>query len=247
MNAIKAFQVLGPIDAKSVRRDTLLRWMIFFPILIALLVRWLVPMLTGVFAESFNLTTYYTLIMSSFFVMLNPLMFGVVIGFLLLDERDDHTLSALQVTPIGLVNYVVYRTEIPMLLSIVMTMVSVPLAGFAQLPLGQLFLVALLAAPIAPIYALFLSVAAQNKVQGFAYVKAIQTVLMLPIAAFFIHSGWQVVFGLIPTYWAAKVFWLLSAGAHSVTEVSWYVLGGVGVQALLLALLVRRFNRVMYR
>lgn len=190
MNAIKAFQVLGPIDAKSVRRDALLRWMIFFPILIALLVRWLAPMLAEVFAESFNLTTYYTLIMSSFFVMLNPLMFGVVISFLLLDERDDHTLSALQVTPIGLGNYVVYRTAMPMLLSIVMTMVSVPLAGFAQLPFGQLFLVALLAAPIAPIYALFLSAAAQNKVQGFAYVKGIQTVLMLPIAAFFVHSGW---------------------------------------------------------
>lgn len=41
------------------------------------------------------------------------MVFGVVTGFLLLDERDDRTLTALQVTPLPLRAYIFYRVTVP--------------------------------------------------------------------------------------------------------------------------------------
>ena len=36
--------------------------------------------------------------------------------------------------------------------------------------------------------------------------------LFIPIFAFFIDSAWEYAFGIIPTYWPMKTYWLLQAG-----------------------------------
>ena len=43
MQAAAIFRALGPIDLKSIRRDSLLRWMFLIPVLFALLFRWGTP------------------------------------------------------------------------------------------------------------------------------------------------------------------------------------------------------------
>ncbi|HKQ74768.1 MAG TPA: hypothetical protein VJ810_13835 [Blastocatellia bacterium] len=47
MNALRMIKSLGPIDATSVRRDPLLRWIVALPPLIALLVRFFLPVIIG--------------------------------------------------------------------------------------------------------------------------------------------------------------------------------------------------------
>ncbi len=246
MNAIRTIRALGPIDIKSVRRDSLLGWMIFMPIMTALIVRWLVPFITTALQNQlgFDLTPYYPVIMSYFFIMFTPMAYGWVIGFLLLDERDDQTLYALQVTPLKLNNYIAYRVVVPFLLSVVMTMVAFPMAGLVTIQWAQLLLISLVAAPIAPFMALLMAAVAQNKVQGFALMKGIGGVMLGPVIAFFIQSNWQILFGLFPTYWAAKVYWLLDAGAPGVWV---FVAIGLVYQALLLFVLLNRFDKVMHR
>jgi hypothetical protein len=39
------------------------------------------------------------MLLSFFFVLQIPLLFGLLVGLLVLDERDDDTLTALRVTP----------------------------------------------------------------------------------------------------------------------------------------------------
>ena len=50
--ALRALRGLGPIDLKSVRRDSLLGWMLLIPLLIGLLYRYGVPP-TGAWLERF--------------------------------------------------------------------------------------------------------------------------------------------------------------------------------------------------
>ena len=54
MKTINALRALGQIDAKSVRRDPLLRWMVVFPLLLALVMRWGIPALTLHLVEKFQ-------------------------------------------------------------------------------------------------------------------------------------------------------------------------------------------------
>jgi fluoroquinolone transport system permease protein len=245
MNAAGAVRALGMIDAKSVRRDPLLRWMVLGPAFIALLVRWGTPFI-GARLQSrlgFQLEPYYPLIMS-FVLLLVPMMCGIVIGFLLLDQRDDRTITALQVTPLTTSGYLVYRTAAPFVLSVLMTMVALPLAGLVPVRLGPLVLVTVAAAPLAPLTALFLAAFAANKVQGFALMKAAGVLNWPPMFAYFVDGPWQLAFGLTPTYWPAKLYWMLQAD-----DPGWwvYLVVGLAFQLLLIALVLGRFNRVMHQ
>jgi fluoroquinolone transport system permease protein len=243
MRAIRAVRALGPIDARSVARDPLLRWLVVYPVLLALVLRWGVPAL-AVRLETrygFDLSGYYVLLMS-FLVELLPILTGMVVGFLLLDGRDDRTLTALQVTPLTLNGYLAYRLAMPMLVSVVMTLVVFPLTGLVRVGPGPLVLMALGSAPLAPLFALLLGAFAANKVEGFALSKASGVFFFPPVLAYFVDPPWQWAFGLIPTYWPVKAFWVQQAGGLGFAG---FLLVGVAYQVLLLVPLLRRFNRVM--
>ncbi len=246
MNILSILQSLGPVDAKNIRRDELLRWIIFAPVLMALLIRLLFPIILVRAGEilQIDLMPYYEPVTAFMIMLLTPYLAGLVIGFLLLDQRDDGTLTALQVTPLSLNGYLVYRLTMPMLLSIVMTLVAAPLSGVINIGFGQLLLTAVCAAPFAPIFALLLASLAQNKVQGFAITKVAGIILVPPLLAYFITAPWTLVLGIFPTYWPAMTLW--SAQAHDPTFWFYWSVGLI-YQILFLAFLTRRFNKIMQR
>ena len=252
MRAAQAIKGLAPIDVKSVARDSMLRWLLALPLLIAIGMRWGVPAVAARLDEQFGfvLQPYYALI-ASFMAMIAPMLVGVVIGFLLLDQRDDGTLAALRVTPVSLNGFLVYRIAAPLVVSVVLTMVIVPITGLVEIQLLALLVVAVAAAPVGPLFALFLASFANNKVQGFALMKAAGILNWPPVIAYFLPIGWQWAMGIVPTYWPAKLFWVLEAGsAGSPGEVGWtgwvpYFVVGIAYQALLVGLLLRRFNRIV--
>lgn len=161
----------------------------------------------------FDLTPYYGLIMS-FVLLMPPILAGTVVGFLLLDQRDDQTATALQVTPLSTTGYLAYRMTVPTALSLVITCAVLPLAGLVQVGFVTLLLSALSAAFLAPFYALLVAALAANKVQGFAVTKALGVLLVPPTLAYFVAPPWHWAFGIVPLYWPVKLFWLLHSGGQ---------------------------------
>jgi fluoroquinolone transport system permease protein len=245
MRASTVVRALGPIDLKNIARDSLLRWIVGLPIVLALLIRWATPMVAARLRNeyAFDLVPYYPLLVT-FVLLISPMLAGMVIGFLLLDQRDDRTLTALQVTPLSLTGYLVYRMAVPMLAGIAITMVAVPLCGLVPIGVVPLLVTAVAAAPLAPVFALFLGAFAANKVQGFALMKVAGIVNWPPIIAYFLPTPWQWLMGIIPTYWPAKLFWMLEAGQSGYGP---YLAVGVAYSLGLSTLLVRRFKTVMHR
>ncbi len=244
MSALKVVKSLGPIDAMNVRRDSLLRWIVVLPILIALLARFFLPVIIARLEETLqiSLTGFYPAIAGYALLITAPLMSGMVVGFLLLDERDDRTLLALRVTPLPPGVYLAWRLSMPMLTSIVITLVTFPLAGLEKPDILRLLVSAIGASPLAPLMALTLATFAKNKVQGFALVKASSVLQMAPLIAYFVHSAWQPALGIIPTYWPAKLLWAFQQEEAT----AWiYLAAGLAYQLLLLAVLMRRFNRTV--
>lgn len=243
--AISAIRALGLIDVRSVVRDTMLRWLIGVPFVFALVFRWGVPAVNAWLGEryGFDLTPYYPLL-TSFLVLMVPTLMGSVVGFLLLDQRDDRTLTALQVTPLTVGEYLAYRIAIPMVVGVPVMMASVAIADLVSMGAIPVLLAAVQAAPAAPLYALFVAAFATNKVQGFALMKGAGVLTWPPILAWFVPFPWQVAFGIDPLYWPLKLFWMLEAGEPRV----WlYFIAGLSYQSLLIAILLRRFKRVISR
>jgi fluoroquinolone transport system permease protein len=224
----------------------MLRWIAVFSPGFGLLFRFAVPPVADALDRQFgfDLVPYYPLLMSLLPLVMAG-MTGTVAGFLLLDQRDDQTMTALLVTPLSLGDYLRYRLGGLMMLSAVFGALMVPLAGLTETTPLQVVVTAVAAAPLAPIYALFLGTFAANKVQGFALAKAVGVVFVPCTVSYFVTGPWQSAFGLVPHYWPLKVFWLFDEGAPGLALV--HALIGVAWQGALLMLLVRRFSRVVRR
>ncbi len=245
MFAWKAVRVLIPIDFKNVQRDPMLRWFVFIPLFMIGAMRFLIPWLMDVVLKEFGFDLHpYGMLIMSLITLATPMMIGIIIGFLLLDQRDDRTLTALQVTPLSLNGYLLYRVLMPMLLAIPMTALVVATSGWATLDPLDILLVSVACAPMAPMYALFYALVAENKVQGFAVSKG-SGVIMLPVmVAYFIPSNWQYLLGIAPPYWAIKVFWILQSGESGAWLALLLALVYPGVLTLyLLRLYVRKMHR----
>lgn len=246
MKTTAIIQALGPIDIASVRRDAMLRWMTFLPLVIALAMRLVLPSIIAQIDPwlPWTLADFYPPLMGYMALLLVPYLWGILVGFLLLDQRDDRTLHALQATPLSLDGYLRYRLLLPTLLSMVTIPLTLPLTGLVNLEPGAYLLLALGAAPQAPLAALALAALARNKVQGLALMKVANVVLLPPLIAHFLPSGWQWPFLLVPTTWSARLLWEIQAGG---THAWFYLVGGLLYQTLLLWWLARRFERIMYR
>lgn len=246
MRTAAAFRSLGAIDARNVARDSMLRWIAVLTPAFGLLFRFAVPPMAATLERrlAFDLVPYYPLLMS-FLPLVAAGMMGTVVGFLLLDQRDDQTLTALLVTPLSLGDYLRYRLSGVLVISALLGAVAVPLAGLTATTPLQVAVCAVVAAPLGPIYALFLGAFAANKVQGFALVKGVGVVFVPCVAAYFVTGPWQNAIGLVPHYWPLKVFWLFDRGAVGPALV--HALAGLAWQGLLLTLLVRRFAHVVRR
>jgi fluoroquinolone transport system permease protein len=190
---------------------------------------------------AFDIAPYYVLI-ASFITLAMPLLIGMVVGFLLLDQKDDHTLLALQVTPVSLNGYLLYRIITPLALSC-----DHRCAGDQSQRDGRDRLACAHrgcsgGCAGCPLAALFLASFASNKVQGFALSKGASVILVPPLIAYFVDSGWQWAFALVPTYWPVRLFWILQSGEP---QALLFLAVGLLYQALLIFLLLKRFNRIM--
>jgi fluoroquinolone transport system permease protein len=243
MNA-SVFRTLVYADSRVLWRDPLLGWVLALPIGLALLLRPLIPRVQEALLEGarFDLAPYYPLVMGGF-VMTAPGMVGMVIGFLLLDERDARTLTALRTTPLSMRQYLAYRIALPLVLGTASTLVGYPVTGLTPLPLTSLLSIVVVASLSAPLLAFIHALAAPNKVAGFAVVKVLNAVNLLPIVAYFVPRPAQYAAGLFPTYWPMRALWSAAGGE---TFGGYLVLGSVAsVVALVLA--VRLFDRRLLR
>jgi fluoroquinolone transport system permease protein len=95
----------------------------------------------------------------------------------------------------------------------------------------------------APLLALVLAVAAPNKVAGFAVVKVLNAVNLLPIVAYFVPRPVQFAAGIFPTYWPMRALWSAAVGE----AFAGYLLVGAAVSVVALLLAALLFDRRLLR
>jgi fluoroquinolone transport system permease protein len=238
---LRTFFAFGSNDLKSVGRDSLLAAVIVAPWLLVIFLRLAVPPLTSFLQTryTFDLIQHYPLVLCFFLYLNIPLLFGVMTGFLMLDERDDDTLTALRVTPASLTGVISYRLIIGLVFSTVYILITTPLTGLVTIEsVWQILPSALVASLFAPVVTLFLVAFAKNKLEGFALMKGAGIVLLGPIASFFIIGDVQYLFGVLPTFWALRSFVLSLQGEPYAV----YFAIGVVYNSLLIAVLYNRYQ-----
>jgi fluoroquinolone transport system permease protein len=230
-------------DTTRITRDPFLLFMIGYPWLLVLLLREVLPWLNARLADRVTLSDYYP-IAACLVALLVPNAMGIVLGFQLVEEKDEGSLVAVAVTPLSLDQYFLYRTTVYALVSLPLVVVLHELLGAVRLAPGELALVALVSLPVVPLMALVIAGYAGNQVEAFAVAKGSGFLFTGPLASFFIPRPWDAVVGILPTYWPIKAYFAAAEGSHgwlalaAIVSLLYCSLGGV--------LLYRRFRpRVM--
>lgn len=241
-SAVRAF---GRNDLISLRRDPMLRFLAAAPFFYLAVLRFTLPPLTAMLREQygFDLAPYHPLIVSMFLVLGAPAVLGALAGLMLLEEKDTGTLQALRVAPVAMPVFALYRVATLTAVTTAFVTLAVALSGF--LPAGGAGMAGTAAAALcagltAAVVATLMALAAGNKVEGLAVVRGVGTLLFaLPLLPWFLPEPWGLLFGVLPSYWAAKVFWVAAEGG----AVAPWLAGGIAVNCAYLALLVRAYAR----
>ena len=183
------------------------------------------------------MTGYYPLIVI-YFSMLPSLLFGMLTGFIILDERDEEIISFIAVTPLGKNGYFSYKILSSVVLSFVFFFINIYASGLVTIPLVYSIGLALLTAIEAPIGAIFLAAFASNKVEGMALSKVLGMMYIAPFIAYFVKSDLQYFAGVLPTFWVTKAFFSVyyDNGGY------WFLLfAGLVIHLLFIFLLGKKF------
>lgn len=243
---------IGGNDLRNIRRDSFLVFMLVYVVFIGLFVRYAMPWLNTVMAENgvlpnarmpVSLEDLYPMLVAYFCLFVIVLLPGSVYGFMLLDEKDDNTLSAMLVTPVPLQQYLGYRLGIVTVLAFFIVLIMLYTVQQALLPVWQMVALAVGAALAAPITALCFGVFAENKVQGFAYSKFGGIAGWTVLIGWFVPEPWQWLIGIFPPFWVSKAYWMALAG-----QPFWWLalLTGIVLQFGLIVALLRWFQVKAY-
>lgn len=228
-------------DLRNISRDPMLLIVLIAPLLIAVVMRIVLPLASAVFRDSlaFDLTAHYPFIISML-IPLVPMMIGVMAGFIILEDLDENILAYFAVTPVSRAGYLLYRITTPVLLSFLFSMVMVGVIGLVSVNYLNLVPVLLIASLEAPMVALFLGVFAANRIEGLALSKALGIMIMAPLAGYLTNSPWQLIAGVLPQYWVSKLF---LAGVEGGLLFAVYAAAGLLLHAGYVCLLLGRFKQ----
>jgi fluoroquinolone transport system permease protein len=237
----RALAAFGRNDVRGTYRDPLLVMIAIAPVIWTAGVVILLPRFTEMLLRQydFDLVPYHPLVLTALLLLTSIIIVGGLAALLVLDEIDAGTLTVLRVTPVPLSTFFVYRAGTVIVVTTIYVVGTLSFSGFVEPALiPTLIPIGLLAGLSAVVTLLLIVAVASNKIQGIAMVRALGMLLAgLPCLPWFIDSAWNLAFGLLPPYWAAKAFWI--ASDHG----TWwpYVLAGVVYNLTVAGPLFRRF------
>lgn len=195
------FKIILKAELRNILRDRLYMFFVIYPIIFGtggyFLVAWI---------KDSNPGSPWSAITAMMLIIITGFIFGALIAFTLLDDKDDKVLMSLKITPISVKQYVIVKILIGMLFAFIATLVLIFATNF--LPGANIFLIlgiTLLGSVQVPFVTLLVNSFSANKVEGFVFMKLSGMVILFPLIGFLV-TGWaQYFLGIAPGYWAGRL------------------------------------------
>lgn len=221
-------------------RDPMMRFLLIYPLVFGSLGRYLVPF---IYEANGIPQGMYADILLTILALFTPLVYGAILGFSLLEDRDEGILVSIRVTPMSLLQFLSFKLLLVFLCTFFSTAFVLAFSLLHPLPILHLFLVSLLSASIAPATGLFINALSKNKIEGFAVMKGFGTLLIVPVVSLFFFDRRELLFLLVPGVYPARVLSFLIRGEGLLGSLFLYYLLGFCYALLLNLFAGRVFSR----
>jgi fluoroquinolone transport system permease protein len=203
---------------------------------------WLVPMLIN----KFNFLNDYINLFIIVLIIENTQAFCIINSLLFIEEKETQTAKVYGILPISKYSLLLTRLFIPYVLTVFFNLALLSFQSLVQIAFIYNLIISLLAAIIVPIYVLFLSAYAKNRLEAMVYIKLFNLLVLLPIAAFFITGSWKHFLGVLPTHWLFQSIDNGLSVSYS-SESLLYAFGYVVYSLILLAFAVTLFIKRQFQ
>lgn len=236
---IKRITLMAIADIKNIRHDPMLALALLGPFMLIFIYCTGLPMFMDILWSQFSLSLFpYTKLIFYVFLLMLPVLIGMIAGFFMLEERDMQIISYISVTPFGKKGYLYYRLLSPFVITVLSLVIFLELSGIA-VPFIWKIVIIVIVALLAPLFALFLVAFATNRVEGLALSKSSSFLLLAPFVIHFAPEKIQWVVSVLPTFWTVKVIDEITAGTHALL----YFIVALLFHFVLLFILYKKFDR----
>ncbi len=235
---MKKIFALAVADMRNVRRDAMSALAFSAPLMIAGFVRFILPWILRLLLGQWRIDLYpHLTFIKICFALLPPMMFGLVAGYLFLDERDKDIGTYISITPLRKSGYLWFRVLVPMCATTLFFFLYILLSGLSFPGYIAAFSVAVMLGLETALIFLLLAGFAGNKVEGLALSKGTGILLFAPLAGYLLPSNWRFLAGILPTFWVTETFLCLRRDQLCFL----YAMGGILVHVFYLAIFLLKY------
>jgi len=192
-------------DFLSIIREPVIALFTFAPLFMVLtfkvMIFLLVPYIEGFIPSQIVLLPYVlaTLLLAT------PIVMGVVMGFLMLDDRDGGMIELYYVTPLGESGYLTHRILFSFITTFSYTFLNYTILGVYVLSIGRLIFIAVLCSLFAASVGLLFFSLASDKIKGLTYAKGMNMFIIFAYSDLLDVQWFKYLSAIFPTYWLSAL------------------------------------------
>ncbi|MBP1912894.1 ABC transporter permease [Thermococcus stetteri] len=200
MSFVRKLGAIYRTDLKLMRRDPMLMYSVVMTLVILFIIRY--------FKD--RIGVYYPLLALLGLIFI-PMIFGMMPGFIMADEKEEKTIQALKVIPISSEAFLAYRLTWASIVTVIITAVAPYILDIEIPQEGLLALITLFLLEVW-VYGLLISTLAESRMQAITVSKVLGWLLMLPPVIKLVvvwrnlPTDWSRFTAFLPTYWLYRVF-----------------------------------------
>lgn len=192
-------------DFSSIIREPVIALIALAPLFMVLAFKALIVFLLPHFSDFIYLyldILSYTLVT---LLLATPIIMGVIMGFLMLDDRDGGMIELYHVTPIGESGYLTNRILFSFITTFFYTFLNYAILGIYSLSLGKLFFIAVLCSLFSAAVGLLFFALASDKIKGLTYAKGMNMFIIFAYSDLLGVTWFSYLSALFPTYWLSSL------------------------------------------
>jgi fluoroquinolone transport system permease protein len=245
---MKKYGKLLVYELKTILRDPMNVLMLFYPFMMLGILGWLLPAILDRSGAASNARTITLLIGFVVAISLGGYMMGALLGFSLLENKDEKTLWSIAVTPVTVAGYALFKTIYAFAFAILGNVVmvagmkllcadaytieygGVAFSLFDDITYGQILVFAVVSSLIVPFVGAMFAGFSRNKIEGFAYVKTGAIIVMIPMLALLdsLQDGKQYFLGIAPNFWPVKALLNIALQSTHAADMPFWLYMAIG-------------------
>lgn len=215
-------------DLKRLYREPVMALLFMTPIIVTivfkLMLLYLVPVINNY--VMFDVTHYHPYILS-FGLLMAPGILGIVMGFMIINDKDGNIVELMSVTPLGKNGHMIIRLTFVFAFTFIYTIFTYIVLGLYLISIGTLLFLTVLLSIYGSLIGMILFNIATDKVKGLTYAKALNIFMLFALGDLIPIPWIRALCSLFPPYWITRIIInqdLTSLVMGVIVHIIWFIL-----------------------